>query len=286
MTFKLTTQTYKKISEFGDLIRDEYAKNGINLPPNSFVMDYIKSAELLDSAWSKGDRTITEDKEKFSKVLENTLECFRLGSALKWAMNKNTLDRSLRHILKGSIDPTDKKRTEAKDFCFELQIIEILESAGINADLIEPPDIVFTLDDLELVIACKCAYSLGNLEKNIRKATRQIVKAGKKGLIALSIDGLVDHLRLLLVKDEHEIHNLIDGYATAFIRKYEKSFPFWIRSRNVIGIIISLSTLTILRDRKLPTTAQYIIINPRCTENSPYFAKLEKLKSLLEERHI
>jgi len=286
MTFKLTTYTYQEISDLGNLIRDVYAKNEINLPPNSPVMEYINSAEKLCSSWLAGCETIKEDKKDFLRILENTLECLRLGSALKWTKDSNTLDRHLKFMLKGFIDPTNKERTRAKDFCFELQMTEVLTSAGITANLVEPPDIVFNLEDLELVIACKCAYSPANLEKNIKKATRQIRKTEKKGLIALSIDALVDHSKLLQVQDDNEFYNLIDGYTTGFIKQYERQLPYWIGSRNVIGIIVSLSTLTLLKQRKLPSVAQYIVINPRCSENSPYYSKLLKLTGLLEDRNI
>ncbi|MGB8657165.1 MAG: hypothetical protein WCE90_05205 [Candidatus Zixiibacteriota bacterium] len=286
MSFKVTTISYEDVSKFGDLIVSVYDQFNISLNPQSQIMRYVNSAKLLFSKWQADDDSMSHNRREFFGIMEGCLECLRIGTAIQWVKNKPNLQLHLKKMLKGYIDPTGKKRTEAKDFWFELNVLARLESAGIHAELVEPPDIEFVLDGSKFVIACKCAYSESNLEVQIKRAKRQISRTSEKGIIAISIDALLDHSDLVIAPTQSDLYNRIADKAQRFLRQYEQFLPDWINSRRVIGLLIFASTLSIIEDEKTPREGQFVLINNRCTPGSPYMLDLQKLAGLLENAEL
>jgi hypothetical protein len=279
--FKETKFSYEEISRLGDLIVNVYNQHGIKLDPDSEIMQYVNSAKLLSSKWQAADKSITRNSREFFRILEGTLECLRIGSAIQLIRNKPNMQLNLKKMLKGQIDPTEKKRTEAKDFWFEISVLARLEIAGISAELVEPPDIEFVLDDSKFVIACKCAYTESNLKGQIRKATRQILRTGKKGIIAICVDALLDHSDLVIAPTSDELYTRIADKTENILKSYEQFLPIWIDSRKVIGLLLFASTLSIIEDEKSPREGQFVLVNNRCTPTSPFFQVVQKLGTQL-----
>ncbi len=282
---RLRISTNEEIAGFAKLVRDAYADHDIMLPPDSQVAKYAEAAEKLSAAKASGKNLADWGKEKYIEVVADVMECQRLATAIKWAREKTQFVQYLPRLLKGGIDPTEKKRTVAKDLCFELKTLEMFEAAGIPADLVEP-DVVFELQGHRIVVACKSLYSLSNMENQVRKATRQIVRTDQRGLIALSIDQVVRMRELMDVEDEAEFQNRIESVAIGFAKKYDTSFARWITKRQVIGLLISLSTLTNLRREHVHASAQFVVIQNRCSEQSPYFRIIRELDRRLLNRIV
>ncbi|HEX7400684.1 MAG TPA: hypothetical protein VF369_00770 [candidate division Zixibacteria bacterium] len=282
MSFKATSISYEDVSKLGDLIVDVYNQFDIPLAPQSEMMRYIKSAKLLFSEWQADDKNITNNSRKFFGIMEGCLECLRIGSAMQWVKNKPNLQLHLKKMLKGFIDPTEKERTDAKDFWFEINVAARLESAGIRAELVDPPDIEFVLDSSKYVIACKCTYSESNLEEQIRRARKQILRTSEKGIIAICIDALIDHSDLVIAPTQSVLYSRIMDKTERFLKQYERFLPDWINSRKVIGLLIFASTLSIIEDENTPREGQFVLINNRCSPNSPYMQVMKNLAGLLE----
>jgi hypothetical protein len=284
--FKASTFSYEEISRLGDLIVTMYNQHGVQLDPTSEIARYVDSAKRLSSAWQAGDKTITRDSRQFFRILEGSMECLKIGKALQWARNKPDLQLHLKKILKGSIDPTGKQRTEAKDFWFELMVLARLEAAGIHSDLVEPPDVQFELNGSKFVVACKCAYRESNLKVQLRKATRQILKTDQKGIMAICIDALLNHSDLVIAPSQRDLYNRVMDKTERFLKQHERLLPAWINSRKVIGLLIFASTLSIIEDEKVPREGHFVLVNNRCTMNSPYFQIVRQLGSLLESAEL
>ena len=245
-------------------------------------MRYVNSAKLLFSKWQAGDKSITYDSNEFFRILEGSLECLRIGTAIRLVKNKPNLQLHLKKMLKGYLDPTGNKRTVAKDFWFEISVLARLEIAGISSELVDPPDVEFVIDGSKFVIACKCAYSESNLKVQIRRARRQILRTGKKGIIAICIDALLDHSYLVIVPTQDQLYKRIADQTEVFLKQHERLLPGWINSRKVIGLLIFASTLSIVENERTPREGQFVLINNRCTPNSPSSRVIQKLAAQLE----
>lgn len=276
MDFASKVLSCQEINKLGDLILDVYRNYGIKLDPRSEIAHYVNSAKRLASSWETGDKTITRDSRQFATILLECLKCVRVGEAIKLAKKKPNLQPFLKKMLKGQIDPTDKKRTLAKDFWFEISVLARLQLAGIHADLIEPPDIQIIMGGRKLGIACKCAYSESNLGKQFRKAKNQIARSGEKGIIAICVDALLDHSELVIAPDVRELHGRVTGQIEGLLRRHARLLPTWINSRNVIGIVLFASTLSIVEEGNTPREGQHAFVVNRCSRDSPYWQVVDE----------
>ncbi|OGC75765.1 MAG: hypothetical protein A2Z27_00905 [candidate division Zixibacteria bacterium RBG_16_50_21] len=288
MSFSFGKVAYKTIKEYAELIEDLYNLHRITIPQNSELAQYIFSARQLSDSWYTGDRNTLDDRDVFFKKMGDSLLILRLGYALKYLKEKPELEHHLTKLLEGSIDPTDKKVNQAKDFCFEILVASKLEAKGLKTNLFEP-DIRFEIDGMGLVIACKHPHPQNlnsleiNLEEKFRKATRQIKKSSKRGFIAISLDSIVPQRNLVSVKNTDELDKQMDSYCTSFVVQYENNFKRWINSEKVLGVIACLSTITIIDDIKLPGEAQFWTVHFACSETSPYWKVGQSLEKLLSQ---
>ncbi len=276
MVFPSRVFSCQELRELADLIVDAYREYNIRLDPGSEIARYINSARRLTSYWDTGDKTITRDTRQFARILVESLRCVRVGEAIRLANKKPNLQPCLRKMLKGQIDPWDKKRTIAKDFWFEISVLARLEFAGINAQLVEPPDIKFVLSGREIVIACKCAYSESNLGRQLKRAKEQIDRAGEKGMIAISVDALLDHSELVLAPDVQELRRRVTGQIEGLLRRHAGSLPVWTNSTSVIGIVLFASTLSIVEKGNTPREGQYAFVVNQCSKDSQYWPVVDE----------
>jgi hypothetical protein len=282
MNLKLSENRLEDIVSFAEVVREAYAKEGIPIPDSSHISKYIKAADQYAELLESGQDLSQIERQTFLEMIDGVLQCQTLANAVKWLGDRDPAKLHLSKLLAGSIDPTEKKRSKAKDFCFELKLLGALEAAGIPATLKEP-DIAFTLDSQEFSIACKSLYSYGQLEKRVREARRQIAKTNSRALIALNVDGIIRVQDVLVSDDEATFGRLFSARVEHFARKHDHDFGRWIGpdERKVIGILISLSSLTTLIKEEAFCTAQYLLVMNRCPDTSPYFSVLQQLEQKL-----
>lgn len=279
MAFKTQRITYPEVAKLGDLILDVYHRHGITLQSGSSILRYIASAKLMLSKWQAGEQTFKP--RECASTLEESLECLRIGSAIRWLENKPNLKDKLKRLLQGTVDPTQKARTEAKDYLFELNLAARLESAGIDSSLVEP-DIMLDLSGAKLAVACKCVYSARNLESQVRKAVAQILKAGEKGIIALSIDAQLKQSQLTSVPTEAEHYRRVANQAKHFLNLNRARVCKHVGVRkDVIGLLLSASTLSLVQDIRLPQEGSYLLLNNLCSEHDPEIGLIKTLHSRL-----
>ncbi|MFH2056677.1 MAG: hypothetical protein ABIJ61_12010 [bacterium] len=277
---RLKKTTNEELAEFAVLLEEAFLESGVDIPRGSEVAGYIDAAKRLSRARIEGEDLSNMGEPKFLALVEKVLECQRLATAVRWARSEPNLARHMERLLRGSVDPTAKKRTAAKDKAFELIMHSIFNSSGICARLAEP-DIVFALEGREYSIACKCLYSPKNIQKQISRAKRQIVESGRRGLIAMSIENVVRLKDLLFVPDLEALNDRITRAAGAFAKHYDTQFAKWINTAKVIGLMMSLSSLITVQRENLFLSAQHVILMNRVSEDSPYFSVLTEINELL-----
>lgn len=280
MAFKTQRITYREVDELGNLILDVYHRYGITLQSDSPILRYISSAKLMFSKWQAGERTF-KPRERAS-MLEEGLECLRIGSAIRWLESKPNLKEKLKKLLQGTVDPTQKVRTEAKDYFFELNLASRLESAGVDPSLMEP-DMMLNLSGTKLAVACKCIYSARNLGSQVKKAADQILRTGEKGIIALCIDAQLRQSPLMSVPTQAEFNRRVEDQTRQFLNLNRAKIRDRVGGRkDVIGLLLFVSTLSLVEDIKLPQEGQYLRLDNVCSENEPEIELVKTLASRLE----
>lgn len=267
---------YQYIRDLAEIIRNTYKENGITINPTSSLEETLDAAEELARAWEDKDKSITADEERFLKILRLSLTCLYLGEAINYVKTKTGLRTKLKKLLKDTLDPSERKVSEARNFAFELYLAGKLESKGIHTSFVEP-DIHFRLLSHELVLACKHPFSLRNIGKLIKKAKRQIARSNFKGFIGLAIDQLVKHPGGVVVKDEADWGCYAEYQFREFSSQNEAIIMRKLNRSPVIGLIISLNNPIISKKDNRPVLGQQLWVwslNPAGSVNYEIAKKL------------
>jgi len=280
LEMRYTTVTYEYIGALAKNIRSIYKENRIIINPSSSLEESLRAAEILAKSWKNKNRTIMADHENFYKILSLSMICLYLGEAIKWAQNKNGLKNKLIKLLHDTLDPSERKVSEARNFAFELYMASKFESKGINTFFLEP-DIHFHLLSKEFVLACKHPVSLRNISKLIEKGKKQVVKTNFKGFIGLAIDQLAERPSGVLVRDK------IDWLCYAecqFLRiklRHENRIIRKLKESKVIGLIVSLNNPIISIEDKQPILGQQLWVWPISSPKSIDYKIARKLADVL-----
>lgn len=79
----------------------------------------------------------------------------------------------------------------------EIELWRLLRDRGVDAELIEPPNIAATFPAGRLVIACKHLYSEANIEKVLSGAVHQIERSDSPGIVSFCPDADPQDLELV-----------------------------------------------------------------------------------------
>lgn len=185
----------------------------------------IEEGRKLDSQDFK--KIIKKDKTKYYYSQYYVLEiCNLVDSISKHPQNKSIIKNKLIDLAKGTYllseeNPTD---TKARDTTFELSLFSFLESKGLNVKMCEPnPDLNVKSSKYVYSIECKRPQSAKSLEKNIKKAARQLNKSANDKVIptiALSLDQILFERKDLILdsRDETSALNFLSVVLENFLR--------------------------------------------------------------------
>ncbi|MFN2397218.1 MAG: hypothetical protein ABR543_01030 [Gemmatimonadaceae bacterium] len=146
-------------------------------------------------------------------------------------------DRDLRDLVLGNSDPAlDKPSTRARDREFELFVAAISRRSGLAVELNEP-DIVLRLNNSTRSIAAKRLLSPKKVEENVKKATKQIEKAGHPGFIFLDVTRILDP-GCLIVTHWTRADQTVGGHLLCFINTEHREDLVRKRGEYVRGIVL------------------------------------------------
>lgn len=282
MPFSLKRFKLHEIAELAKQIEEVYSTYNIRIPDSSLLHRYIRAPRELAAWWDKHERA----GDTSLQLTEETMECLRIGSAISWLKDKPKLGKHLKRLIKGSIDPTSRVSNQARNYFFEVNMVEVLESTGVRAEFAEPPDIHLDVSGTTLSMACKCVYSQANLGKSLKDARNQIIRSGLPGIVALSIDAIAKAPSLMRVRDESVLRTALPTKLSEFHKRHELLFAKKLDRRSVLALILSLTTLTMIEDEGLPSFGQYMAIANLKSEKSPYTTIVRSLYGTLQDRSL
>jgi hypothetical protein len=163
-------------------------------------------------------------------------------------LEADTAAAYLRKLVKGSLDPSARNPSSAKDTFWELELLGTLRDRGFNASLREPPDIIVDLEDAPAGIACKKFYSEGNVGKVLSEAVEQIEASSMCGLVAISLDDLLPPDALIRAPNARAALEHLNSLNLAFLARHERHFKNYLARGRLILAWISTGATAVVAD--------------------------------------
>lgn len=213
---------YSDLLLYKGRIEKFYTKLGLKFDTSSRISQYFKYLNEIEKKRTLNQESfsqmIKKDKAKFYLSQFYVLEIYHIIDAIQ---NSNydpiIIKGKLKRLMEGSYLLSEEigENTVARNTAFELSLFSFFKQKGLNCRLEEPnPDIRLFTSRFTYNIECKRPFSINNLEKNIKKALRQLRKSvdGKSiPTIALSLDQVL--LKELLKEGDPILDS--QNYSTA-----------------------------------------------------------------------
>jgi len=132
-----------------------------------------------------------------------------------------------------------KEGSSGRDIQFECFIAAICALGGYAVEFTEP-DVRVSGFGHEFLIAAKRPRTEGSVEKNFRKAQRQIDRAGGRGLVALDVSEVLHHGQLFRSRTDRDAADLARASADRFLKSRQRQFLRIVAGRTTVGALMSL----------------------------------------------
>ncbi|MDR7009671.1 hypothetical protein [Paraburkholderia strydomiana] len=119
------------------------------------------------------------------------------------------------------MDLSKRPPSQGKDALWELNLLALFRRLGVQAKLLDPPDIVANFGFGEYPIACKKIYSEKGVEAQMRKGAKQLAPYQGGGLVALNIDDLIPEDVLLKTESAATAGGYLDRLNMSFIERHQ-----------------------------------------------------------------
>ncbi|MGO1003238.1 hypothetical protein [Lysobacter sp. CA196] len=162
-----------------------YDEAEVSLSSQCSLAQLIRESIALADSWIAGD-AITDQQ------LEQIIRGQHLNKIATVALPLAAISKKKQHLLdlkRGSLEPSDRKQSRAKDKLWELELWAALNDRGIPAQL-EEPDIIAQTPSGNIAIACKRIYSAQNAASSMSYGIKQLDRTGLTGVLAVTIEDL------------------------------------------------------------------------------------------------
>ncbi len=219
---------YSDLLLYRKKVKDLYIKLGLNFDESNRISKYFKYLGEIEKS-----RTL--DKDKFRALIQKNkakyyysqfyvLEICKIIDALQnTKLDENILKEKLTHLARGTylLSEENINNTQARDTTFELSLFSFLYTRNLQVKLSgSNPDLQLSTTNFTYNIECKRPYSVRSLERNIRKALKQLRKT-RNGVsipvMALSLEQVILGDDLILdSKDEQSALTFLDATLSQF----------------------------------------------------------------------
>lgn len=259
--------------------------------------------QSIVSYWAEsyGTASIEEARSIFPSFVSSMLEIHdfvRVYKAFKDvpAAELGNIVAKLNKAVNGPINLEEETPASAtaRNFLFETLVAARLHSPdqGAFAALDATSDTGVLFDGSKIWVECKRVTSEGQIEKNARKASRQLevvfknkFGSGHKGIVALDVSKILNPGDRIYVRENDAdllqsvnrlMNDLIERYAPVWQKVYER------RDRKVIGTIVRFAFMSTSEERHLLVHTAQWGLNPRVGTSSQNEKLQEKLVSALD----
>ena len=212
---------YSTLLLYKKKIKELYSKLGLNFDESNRISKYFKylgeieKSRKLDKA--KFHALIQKDKAKYYYSQFYVLEMCKIIDALHNSkLDGNILKEKLAHLAKGTylLSEENINNTQARDTTFELSLFSFFYARKLRVKLGSPnPDLQILTDNFTYKIECKRPSSPKSLERNIRKALKQL----RRTRDGVSIPTMALSLEQVILGDDLILDSKDDQSALAFL---------------------------------------------------------------------
>lgn len=203
---------YSDLLLYETKVRRLYGKLGLNYNSSCRIAQYFSYLSEIEKRRG-GDSTafsafIQQNRVKYYYSQFYILEiCHILDAIEKVRISSELVKEKLDYLAQGTylLSEETLQNTAARNTQFELSLFAFFHEKGVDAKLCSPnPDISVTTKSFTYNIECKRPFSLDTVERNMRKAVKQLRKSYGNNTIptfALSLDHIASRKDIILDAD-------------------------------------------------------------------------------------
>jgi hypothetical protein len=236
MAFRLRPQdrlTFEQLADLAKNVRALFTNRNICIKPLSTLGRLLQHVDSIAAQWASG---LGQDVT----AMIDAITAMRVTEAILSAQGECMADTCYRRIAKKDVDLFSPEPSQGKDALWELQLLQILKSRGMNATLAEP-DIMATVGSFEIPVACKKIYSEKNLENQLRSAGTQLAKFNAGGIAALNLDAQVPKDHLIVSTSSVSASSTLVKVAYDFLGKHQTLIRRLISDGKFDAVLVSVS---------------------------------------------
>ena len=231
----------RTLREAASFVIDSIAQLGIPVHPESRLMRMYR---VLSDPTRRLGPVIRPDDSDFEIALEANRDIQLLEfvfDCLQQYSNTDDLVRIVKILLKDSgLPQEDRRESKGRDRQFELFVAAVCHASELRPVELEEPDVTCSVQGTKFGIAAKRIKSLKNLEKQLRKAAKQIEGARLPGMIALDTCVALnpENRRLWVQIPDRDFSRMYRYALERFVGDHCERIQEWVRGKGVRGIVI------------------------------------------------
>lgn len=217
-------------------IIERLKKNGIKLNNSSRFYRFYSEIKVISESL---DMLAIDQIRNSEEFMEGFRDYFELRGILKSDNIYINANKDLKHVLGGCrLSHADKNFT-ARNYQYQLFLGALFEESGFHVSYKEP-DLVIRHKGEEYCVAAKRISSIEKISRRISEAEKQIIKCNKKGIIAISLDFMINKFESFIDGQEaDELYNKAEYKLESFVRSNSRH-EWFTRNENIVGIIFTL----------------------------------------------
>lgn len=231
-----STRSYLDAKRRAQAIERLYENAGIRLHPGSDLAKLLGRAKELSDRWLLADSISMQSYFAalfLDRVADAVLPLEHVPDRMKF----------LRDLLAGNLNLAERVQSKAKDTLWELELWAALRRRSLCSSLAEP-DIVVSLKDIKIGIACKKLYSQGGVEKVLSQAVAQIESEFDFGIVAINLDDLTPADSILKAATFAEVSEYLNSFCMQFLKLHEPRFQKYLNASRIVAVWISTGSRT------------------------------------------
>jgi len=244
----------------------EYSRNRYGI----YKKVFDRFIELTKGIENEND--LLDFKKSFDNAYIEVNEIIRVHNCLKNLDSSDFIDQ-IKKVISGQEFRGNTNNDQARDFLFELSVASRFISAGYSVSLTSICDVVVDLgDDGTLFVECKRIKSAKQIDRNVKKANKQILKRIEEqsssqvhGLVAVNITDLLPKNNMLYPDSKAAATAIHKGISNNYVKSELRQFSAGSK-RKCFGVMVESAVMNYLSEKSL----QQGFIYSRHTEYLPY----------------
>lgn len=239
------TSTFDEAKKNAGSLLAAYETAGISLNDVSPLAKLIRDSLAIANDYLAGH--VFDDRSTDVALIRGQL-LNKIAMLVSRMPDQVELAQYLRRLKKGTVEPLERSRSEAKDALWELEVWGDLVDAGFDVEFREP-DIVLQIPTGPLAIACKRIYSAANAISSMSGGVKQIARSGLPGILAVNIDDLViPEGKWMIAPTNSDAREELRYLAARFLADFQGKLETYISTGRILAVMVSVGSAVFVED--------------------------------------